>query len=114
MKIIKILILAFITMTATANTAFSQSTIKQTTDSTKIIIIKVKGADCSEDLKTLSSNVEKLKGVKSCKVIKEGVTSNFEVKVNPALVTEKEIYAAIENTGACDNPNVKPYKVKNK
>ncbi len=114
MKLIKVSIIAFITITATTNVVFSQGITKQTTDSAKTVIIKVKGADCSEDLKTISSNVEKLKGIKSCKVIKEGITSSFEVKFNPALITKKEIYAAIENTGSCDNPNKKPYKVKNK
>jgi copper chaperone CopZ len=114
MKFVKSSILAFIAMVATANIALSQNAMPQTTDSTTTLIIKVKGADCSEDLKTIATNVEKLDGVSSCNIIKEGVTSNFEVKFNSALTTKKEIYAAIENTSGCDNPNDKPYKVKNK
>jgi copper chaperone CopZ len=114
MKLVKSFILAFIAMAATTNIAWSQNAIPQTTDSTMTLIIKVKGADCSEDLKTIATNVEKLDGVSNCKIIKEGVTSSFEVKCNPAVVTKKEIYAAIENTSGCDNPNDKPYKVKNK
>ncbi|VAW22963.1 hypothetical protein MNBD_BACTEROID01-2371 [hydrothermal vent metagenome] len=114
MKLIKLFTLAFIAMAATTNPVFSQNTTTQTSDSTKTITIKVKGADCSEDLQIIAANVEKLKGVKSCKIIKEGVTSSFGVKYNPALATKKEIYAAIENTSGCDNPNDKPYTVKNK
>ena len=114
MKSIKTLILTLIVVTATTNSAFSQSKTEQITDSTETIIIKVKGADCSEDLKIMSSNIKKQKGVSSCKVIKEGVTSSFEVKYNPTIITKKEIYAVIENTSGCDNPNEKPYKVKNK
>lgn len=104
---------AFITSTASLSNAFSQTTnVTQTTDSTKTTRIKVKGINCSMDLKTISANVEKLKGVNSCKTIKQGVTATFEVKFNPAMVSEKEIYAAIENTGGCENPDERPYKVK--
>ncbi len=114
MKYLKILILALIVTTVSTNSVFSQSKTAQVKDSTETIIIKVKGADCSEDLKIMSVNIKKQKGVSSCKVIKEGVTSSFEVKYNPALITKKEIYAVIENTSGCDNPNEKPYTVKNK
>ncbi len=114
MKSIIILILTLIVVTAAANPVFAQNTKIQTADSTKTVTIKVKGADCLEDLQIIAANVEKLKGVSSCKVIKEGVTSGFEVKYNPSLIAKKDIYTEIENTGGCDNPNDKPYKVKNK
>jgi len=107
MKFIKSFVLAFIVLTATASIAFSQ-----TTDSTKTVTVKVKGINCSMDLKTISANVEKLKGVSSCQAGKMGTTSSFLIKYNPALVTEKEINTAIENTGGCENPDEKPYKVK--
>lgn len=105
--------MAFIVLTATANSAFSQTTPNnQTTDSLKIVTIKVKGITCSMDLKMISANVEKVKGVISCKAGKQGTTTTFELKYNPALVTEKEIFAAIENTGSCENPDERPYKIK--
>ena len=113
MKFIKSFVLAFIVLTATANIAFSQSTnTNQQTDSLKTATIKVKGITCSMDLKMVSANVEALKGVSSCKSGKQGTTTTFDVKYNPALVTEKEIFAAIEGTGSCENPDERPYKIK--
>ncbi len=111
MKFIKSFVLAFIVLTATTSIAFAQSTT-QKNDTTKTVTLKVKGISCSMDLKMISANVEKLKGVSSCKAGKMGTTSSFEVKFNPALVTEKEIHIAIENTGSCENPDERPYKIK--
>jgi len=113
MKFIKSFVLAFIVLTATANIAFSQTTnTNQQADTIKTASIKVKGITCSMDLKMISANVEKLNGVSSCKAGKQGTTTTFEVNFNPALVTEKEIYTAIEGTGSCENPDERPYKVK--
>lgn len=113
MKFIKSFVLAIIVLTATANSAFSQTTTtNQTTDSLKTATVKVKGITCSMDLKMISANLEKVKGVSSCKAGKQGTTTTFEVKYNPASVTEKEIFAAIENTGSCENPDERPYKIK--
>lgn len=114
MKFIKSFVLAFTVLTATTNIAFSQTTnTNQTTDSLKAATFKVKGITCSMDLKMVSANVEKIKGVSSCKAGKQGkTTTTFEVKYNPALVAEKEIFAAIENTGSCETPDERPYKVK--
>jgi copper chaperone CopZ len=105
MKFIKSFVLAFIVLTATANFALSQTTTtNQKTDSLKTATVKVKGITCSMDLKMISANVEKVKGVSSCKAGKQRTTTTFDVKYNPALVTEKEIFAAFENTGSFDNP----------
>ena len=113
MKFIKSFVLAIIVLTASANSAFSQTTTtNQTTDSLKTATVKVKGITCSMDLKMISANLEKVKGVSSCKAGKQGTTTTFEVKYNPASVTEKEIFAAIENTGSCENPDERPYKIK--
>lgn len=113
MKFIKSFVLAFTVLTATTNIAFSQTTnTNQTTDSLKTATVKVKGITCSMDLKMISANVEKVNGVSSCKSGKQGTTTTFEVKYNPALVTEKEVFAAIESTGSCENPNERPYKIK--
>lgn len=111
MKFIKSFVLAFIVLIATTSIAFAQSTT-QKTDSTKTVTIKVKGISCSMDLKMIVANVEKLKGVSSCKSGKMGTTSSLEVKFNPALITEKEIHTAIENTSGCENPDERPYKIK--
>ncbi len=81
-------------------------------DSLKTVTIKVKGVTCSSDLKSIASNVEKLSGVIYCKPGKASATSTFEVKYNPAIATEKQLYQAIEDTGGCSDPNTRPYKVK--
>ena len=113
MKVIKLLVLVIITLTIRTNITFSQTTIiNETTDSLTTATVKVKGITCSMDLKMISANVEKVKGVSSCKAGKQGTTTTFEVKYNPTLVTEKEIFSTIENTGSCENPEERPYKVK--
>ena len=60
----------------------------------------------------ISANVEKLKGVRSCKAIRMGATSTFEIVYYPAQIKEQEINEAIQNTGGCENPDERPYKVK--
>lgn len=105
--------MAIILWTASTNFVFSQTkTTIQTTDNLKTAVVKVKGITCSMDLKTISANVEKLNGVSTCKAGKQGTTTTFEVIYNPKFVTEKEIFSAIENTGGCENPNERPYKIK--
>lgn len=105
----KKLIIAVIIFTAASNKVFAKGAVSFT-DST--ITIKVKGVTCSNDLKTLAGNVKELKGVSDCQPGKMGPTSVFKVTFNPALVSTKEIYKAIENTGGCSDPNERPYKVK--
>lgn len=106
-------VLAVVLLVASANIASSQTiTNNQTNDSLKTATVKVKGINCANDLKTIANNVEKVNGVSSCKSGKQGTTTTFEVVYNPAYVTEKEIFSAIENTGGCENPNDRPYKVK--
>lgn len=106
MKTLFSIIIALMTV-ATSNGIFAQ-----TKDTAKTATIKVSGIDCSTDLKTVTGNVKKLKGVSSFRQTgKTGTTYVFKVKFNPALVTEKEINAAIESTGGCENPEEKPYKV---
>lgn len=116
MKFSKIFVLAITIMVASTTVTFSQTTNStksiQKADSTKTVAVKVKGVTCSMDIKMISANVEKLKGVSTCKTEKQGPTTTFDVLYNPTMVTEKEIYAAIENTGSCETPNERPYKVK--
>ena len=109
MTMFKKLIIAVLIFTAIGNKTFANN-ISPLTDST--ITIKVKGVTCNNDLKTLADNVKLLMGVSDCKPGKAGPTSVFKVTYNPALVSTKEIYKAIENTGGCSDPNEKPYKVK--
>lgn len=113
MKFIISFIFAIIVLMATANSTYSQTTTSnQGTDSLNTTTVKVKGITCSMDLKMISANVEAVKGVSSCIAGKQGTTTTFEIKYHPALVTEKEIFAVIENTGSCENPNERPYKIK--
>lgn len=113
MKIIQILVLTFVTMTATSSIAFSQTASQsQEINNVKTITIKVKGVGCGQDIKSISGNVEKLEGVNSCKTLKKGAVTSFEIEMNPSITTEEAINAAIENTAGCRNPNDRPYKVK--
>ncbi|WP_017259393.1 heavy-metal-associated domain-containing protein [Pedobacter arcticus] len=114
MKYLNIFSLAIIFVLASATTTLAQKTEDkaQVISSTKTLTTKVKGITCSSDLKTISANVEKLKGVKACKAGKTGPTTAFEVSYNPALITEKEIYSAIQGTPGCKSPNDRPYQIK--
>jgi copper chaperone CopZ len=111
MNFIKLIVLSFVVLTASSTSAFAQNSPQQT-DTVKNVVIKVKGINCAMDLKMISANVEKLKGVNSCKAGKMGTTSSFEVSFSPAIISEKEIFSVIENTGSCENPDERPYKVK--
>ena len=113
MRLIKSLTAAFMFLAAATEPAQSQTTASApTTDSLKTATVKVKGITCATDLKMISANVEKVKGVNSCKAGKQGPMTTFEVRYNPALATEKDIFASIENTGSCENPNDRPYRIK--
>lgn len=111
MKHIKLLMLAVVLIIANLKNTVAQN-ITQYSDTSQTITIKVKGITCSGDLKTIASNVEKVEGVTTCKTGKMGATSSFEVKYNPKKASIKDIHLAIENTGGCENPNDRPYKVK--
>ena len=106
----KKIMIALIVITATGSSAMAYSTTPLA-DTT--ITVKVKGVTCSNDLKTLSTNVKELTGVADCKPGKAGAVSVFKVTYNTALVNTKEIFAAFENTGGCSDPTEKPYKIKN-
>lgn len=91
---------------------FSQASPEVEVENQKSVTVKVKGVTCSKDLKTISDNVEKLDGVSSCKAKKPGPTTTFLVTYNPEIVTEEQIHAAITGTGGCENPDERPYKIK--
>lgn len=113
MKIIKSFLIIAIALIATTNISFAQTDAStQVMNITKSIDVKVKGVTCTTDLKLIADNVEKLDGVTSCVTLKKGATTTLQVKMNPTLVTEKQIYTAIEDTACCKNPDARPYKVK--
>lgn len=114
MKHIKIFIITLFFAASVTNTLFSQEKTEQVIVKTETITLKVNGVGCSGDANRILANVEKQAGVTSCKIVKEGAVTKYEVVYNPALVTKKELYAAVENTDGCASQSEKPYKVKNK
>ena len=113
MKFFKSLIILLALVFTAQMDAFTQAAnTDQTTSSIKTSSIKVKGVGCSADIKSISGNVEALKGVSTCKIGKKGAVTTFVVTFDTALVSEKDIYTAIESTGGCKNPNDRPSKVK--
>ena len=113
MNLFKICFIAIIGMTISSNISYAQSsTASVQTEVEKTINVKVKGVGCSADIKSISANVEKLDGVSSCKILKKGATTTFEVVMLSNVVSEEAVHAAIEGTGGCKNPNDRPYKVK--
>ncbi|MEM1327609.1 MAG: hypothetical protein AAGI23_16730 [Bacteroidota bacterium] len=115
MQLIKKLSFVFLFMTASTAFVFAQTAVvevQQTSNSIQKLMIKVKGVGCSRDIAAIAKNVKAIKGVSRCESKSKGAISKFEVQYDPALVTEKAIYAAIESTGGCENPNDRPYKVK--
>lgn len=109
-----LLVFAFtslLTFSCTAQTPKEQpQTAAQTLQTIKL---KVGGITCTGDCKDIQKVVSKINGVTSCKQMgKPSATSVFEITFNPAVVTEKEIRRVVEDTPGCDNPDEKPYKVK--
>ena len=88
----------------------------QSSDSEQIenITVHVKGVGCNEDVKSIKANIEKLNGVQSCKPLKRGATTKFQVAFDPNSTSKDLIWVAVEDTPGCKNPNKRPYKVKNK
>lgn len=84
----------------------------QTTDTA--ITVKVKGVGCATDIQMIQANVNKLKGVNTCETVKTGATTSFEVFFDPNIVQKAGIVEAIEDTPGCEDPDTRPYKVKDK
>ena len=103
---------------AASTSAYAQTTKSDVgavaqTHNVETIKLKVGGITCSGDIKDIQGKVSKMNGVTSCKQVgKLSPTSVFEVSFNPEVVSEKEIRKVVEDTPGCDNPNEKPYKVK--
>ena len=114
MKLVRYITLASALVFCAGEYLYSQTidTIKQSVVTLESSTIAVKGITCKKDLGMIADNVGKLKGVHVFEVIKKGATSKFKVEFDPAMVTREEIHAAIEGTGSCEDPNLRPYKVK--
>jgi copper chaperone CopZ len=101
------IIIAIFLFAIPALKSYAQTATKDTT-----ITLKVKGLTCSNDLKTIATNVKEIKGVTACKPGKLGPTSTYKVTFNPAVVNRNDLVAVIENTPGCGDGDEKPYKVK--
>lgn len=113
MKSIKISVVAFLVFYALPNFMIAQtSNALPKLESVETIEVKVKGVGCADDIKSIAANVEKLEGVSRCKTVKKGAVTKFEVYLLPSMVNVDAIHAAIEDTPGCQNPNDRPYKVK--
>jgi copper chaperone CopZ len=113
MSFLKFSILALFFWAAAPCSTFAQTANNdQGAQNLATTTLKVKGVTCGMDLKSIAANVEKVTGVSTCKPGKQGPTTTFEIRYDPALASEKAIHAAIENTAGCQNPNDRPYKVK--
>ncbi|MCA6445900.1 MAG: heavy-metal-associated domain-containing protein, partial [Chitinophagaceae bacterium] len=79
------------------------------------VTVKVSGITCSGDLKMIADNIEKMKGVSSCKQVgKMSTSTSFEIKYDTEKISYAEVVKAIEGTASCDHPDQRPYKVKTK
>lgn len=100
-------------LSACAQNTKDQPTTAGQAQKLQTVKLKVGGITCSGDCKDIQKVVSKMNGVTSCKQIgKPSATSVFEVTFDPAVVSEKEIRSKVEDTPGCDNPDEKPYKVK--
>ena len=117
-KIVKMVFPLFALMIIFSLPVFSQQTVEQSTSTAQAqklqtIKLKVSGITCAGDCKYIAKAVSKLNGVSSCKPIgNPSATSKFEVTFDPAVITKKDIQKKVEETPGCENPNDKPYKVK--
>lgn len=106
------LFVATSSINAQATAATNQEPATEVTATPKTIKVKVKGVGCSRDLQAISMSVAKVEGVSICETLKKGATTTFSVTYNPAVVDEKAIYTAVEDTPGCSNQTARPYKVK--
>ena len=113
MTFLKVFSFFFFLIFGIGNMAIGQTVTDQSPFETTLVKhkLKVKGASCKTDLGMIVTNVKKLTGVKSCVIAKRGFTSTLEIEYHSDQVDFKTIKAAIENTGTCEDPNARQYKV---
>lgn len=113
----KYIVVLFVLISTTSLKTFAQNSKEtpQTKSQTlQTIKIKVTGITCKGDCKDIQESIGKLDGISTTKQIgKPAATSIFEITFNPTLVTEKQIQKSVEDTPGCDDPEKRPYKVKN-
>ena len=97
---------------ATSSAVQAQTASTSEVKEASTITVKVKGVGCQTDIKTISENVQKLDGVSSCSVVKQGATTSFSVEYDADKVSKETIHATIEDTPGCKDPKDRPYKVK--
>jgi copper chaperone CopZ len=108
--LLMIVAVAIFSSSASAQTAGQPQAAVQNLQTIKL---KVSGITCSGDCKDIQKVLADIKGVNSSKHIgKPTATTLFEVTFNPAVVSEKELRKAVEDTPGCENPDDRPYKVK--
>lgn len=109
-------LLMIVAVAVFSSSASAQSTAGQpqtAVQNLQTIKLKVSGITCSGDCKDIQKVLADIKGVNSSKHIgKPTATTLFEVTFNPAVVSEKELRKAVEDTPGCENPDDRPYKVK--
>ena len=103
-----------ILLVALLSCAFAGRTTAQTlSDSLKTVTLRIGGITCSNDCQMIASSVSRVKGVRQCQTVgKESATTAFKMQYDPRQTSEKDIQTAILNTGACEAPSERPYKVK--
>ncbi len=110
------LLLCFVATAVFPTAVGAQTTSTQApavTPALQTIKLKVSGITCSGDCKDIQTVLSEMNGVVSSKHLgKPTATTSFQVTFNPALVTEKELRQAVENTPGCESPDDRPYKVK--
>lgn len=113
-KYLPFVLSCFLFFAFVVNTQAQKNVIETAAEMTteKTILVKVTGVGCSTDVRTIAANIEKMDGVSSCAIIKKAAVTRFEVNFNPAIVTEHEIHARVEDTPGCSNQKSRPYQVK--
>lgn len=101
-------LLAILTIALLTNNAKAQATKDTAKAKTASITFTVTGMDCQTDSKMIETALYRKKGVKSVKTTDDNIT----VVYNPDKVKPEDLKTIIENTGSCEDPNVKVYKVK--
>src|SRR5688572_16919619 len=87
----------FSSLSSSAQTSKQEIKVENKADVFQTIKIKVSGVGCANDCKDIQKSVTGLNGVASCELIgKPAANSQFEVKFNSSIVSEKEIRTAVQ------------------
>lgn len=111
-SIIKISIILIIGLGFSIQAKAEKSHINQTQKDPIVVTdtFSVSNMSCHKDANLVSRSLYRLKGVKKVQIIGDKVV----VKYDQTKQTSKQIIAAIEATGTCEDPNDKQHKAKKK